>query len=582
MSYLTEAFRQLDLNEDMFSLDLDGVEAATDMLDKSDRKDDITVKDVFDTDAKDDSELKSSYIGQVIIECPICRTLLYKNKEDISLSEDGDMAVIDDCCPVCLSEEGFKIIGQVANFDFNEDSDIDVTIDGEEVEVEDSEEESEDDDLEESLKNHSLKEARKAKVKIRCKRRKLQEKKWDYQLKCGKALRQAIEDEDYVTIKDLLIKAWTELEDYFNDDYSSDIESIKYISLDDYDAEDELNYALDDLYDFCDNMNVWIPLLVEESLHEEKSKSKTKDLTTTKRTISYEFTKPDNHALLTSILDDYSYWKDKRDKLIDLINTLDVSEATKADTIQKLRNLKNEGAFYSTVGTYILGEKVLPASSSMNEGFNEVSVTTDGERLEMTQDPDTRKVTVTTEPIEENSEDSFGEDETLVALDSETEETIKSNSDAEVEDEEDSIDEESTDEEISEEEPTNEETSEEDIQEFDEESFDKLGESYLRNVYDNVKSYKTTSVKSTNPNQLIIEGIIKFTSGNQKATKFMFEANRKTPSGKLRFIGENLNITRGKKSFIITGRNKAGKFLSESLNYNYMVEGNKVRGRVKR
>ena len=36
--------------------------------------------------------------------------------------------------------------------------------------------------------------------------------------------------------------------------------------------------------------------------------------------------------------------------------------------------------------------------------------------------------------------------------------------------------------------------SEEDIEDFDEESFDELGESYLKEVYDNVNSYKTTKV----------------------------------------------------------------------------------------
>lgn len=109
------------------------------------------------------------------------------------------------------------------------------------------------------------------------------------------------------------------------------------------------------------------------------------------------------------------------------------------------------------------------------------------------------------------------------------------------------------------------------IDEFSEEDFDELGESYLKNIYSNIKSYKTTDASQAK-NSLKLEGIITFNSGKQKKTNFIFEAKDATKSGKVRFIGENAQICRGKKAFTLTGTIQNNKFLSESLNYNYQVK----------
>ena len=109
------------------------------------------------------------------------------------------------------------------------------------------------------------------------------------------------------------------------------------------------------------------------------------------------------------------------------------------------------------------------------------------------------------------------------------------------------------------------------IEEFDEESFDNLGESYLRQVYENVSGFKTSNVQSTT-NKIIVEGIISFNSGKKAKTKFMFEAKDATKSGKLRFTGLNENISKNKKAFTLTGILKENKLISESLNYNYSAQ----------
>ena len=66
--------------------------------------------------------------------------------------------------------------------------------------------------------------------------------------------------------------------------------------------------------------------------------------------------------------------------------------------------------------------------------------------------------------------------------------------------------------------------------------------------------------------------MIKFNSGKEKRTQFIFESKDATKAGKIRFIGENTQISRGKKSFLLKGSMNSGKFLSESLNYNYRTK----------
>lgn len=199
----------------------------------------------------------------------------------------------------------------------------------------------------------------------------------------------------------------------------------------------------------------------------------------------------------------------------------------------------------------------------LHEDFESATIETEDQIMSMSSD-DNGKVTITTEP--KADEEMVGE-ETIAPLDAADErEIIGSDTDDGLGGDE------------GEEIPAEEEApveDEVDMDEFDEESFDDLGESYLKRVYENVNSYKTTKV-SKKGNKLVVEGVIRFNSGKNKKTSFIFEALHRTKKGKVKFIGENAQITRGKKAFTITGslgRNK--KYISESLNYNYRQKDSK-------
>lgn len=203
---------------------------------------------------------------------------------------------------------------------------------------------------------------------------------------------------------------------------------------------------------------------------------------------------------------------------------------------------------------------------SLGEDFEHVEVSTDEQKLVMDAEED-GKITIESEPVA--NEADIAEDEFIQPVpelvkdeieDPEAEETVEVEAEEEV--------------------PSEDEEVDYDIDDFDEESFDGLGESYLKKVYENVSSYKTSNV-SMKDNSLIVEGVITFNSGKSKKTNFIFEAKTATKNKKLRFVGENKQITRGRKAFTLTGTlNENKSFITEKFNYNYTAKNSE--GKSKR
>lgn len=183
---------------------------------------------------------------------------------------------------------------------------------------------------------------------------------------------------------------------------------------------------------------------------------------------------------------------------------------------------------------------------SVNEEFEKVEVATEDQKVTLDADDD-GKLTIEAEPVKNTEEEA----EVLAPVPEEVADDIDATSE-DPQSEDDEVD--------------------YDVEDFDSDSFDELGEAYLKSVYENVSSYKTTDVSSQG-NTLVVEGLIKFNSGKMKPTKFVFEAKTATKNNKLRFIGENKNITRGRKAFTLTGTlNENKSFITERFNYNYMTK----------
>ena len=139
-NYLKEAFKALDLLDSendlilegrSFSLDNTGIEDFMNYM----NLDDIVVADidVVDPQAETEEDLKATYVGDTILECVACHNLSYCNPTEIEIDEEAVVANMFVECPVCLSNEGYKIVGTVAPY---EDVNVSTTSEAENVKVE--------------------------------------------------------------------------------------------------------------------------------------------------------------------------------------------------------------------------------------------------------------------------------------------------------------------------------------------------------------------------------------------------------------------------------------------------------------
>lgn len=614
-SYLTEAFKSLAmLNEEDFELNDDGVEEMQSVLSIHD--DPI---EIIDTEAETVADLEETHIGDAILDCVVCHSKLYKNPKDIIIDDAGEGSVVNygEECPYCYSTDGFKLIGQIAPFEFEQETEVkvdDEVVDNDEEEKEVEVDVEEKEEVDESVKgkatskisesakekfNKSLKEVLKtnsgktplkegyadvfqdlidraeswikdgydkdeairvaiddgliyssdiydiayhygvvndsellsncyemlfddlyreveepeeeeneslkecktfgsAKKREAVKESTLNEKNWAATIAAGSDLRKAISAGDYQAVLDSIEACYKEMLDkgiIDEDDFNDWIEDFHYIDLEDEDVEEEIDYALDNLYDACDNLNCWLAL--DEACNEDIKHTET-------------------------LVDDEG-------------TEVVVDGKTPQEAEQKARQLNQKlGNKMKTVAK----NKVV--DGKIQEEFEKVDIDT-GDQV----------IHISSEDKEEQELET--DKEMIVPPSPELEAEVDNNTEEAEEDKEDNS------------------TVDVDFNEFDEETFDTFGESYLKKVYNNVESYETTETKAKG-NELVVEGIIKFKSGKEKKTSFVFEAKDMTKSGRARFVGKNESICSSKKAFTLTGKFDGGKFLAESFNYNYRAK----------
>ena len=154
LDYINEAFRSLEsLNEDIFSVDHDGINELSDFM-SSDVNDEEKIS-IIDMDAETEDDLQDSYVGKIICDCNVCHSHVFKDKDQITIDEEGVVDIEDDC-PYCGEHNGFVIIGEIHEFNPNAEEEVEETPESEEVaETGEVEEVEEDETLDESL-NESL------------------------------------------------------------------------------------------------------------------------------------------------------------------------------------------------------------------------------------------------------------------------------------------------------------------------------------------------------------------------------------------------------------------------------------------
>ena len=106
----------VNLNDD------EDIKKGKELLADGEKKDD-NIEQIVDVDAETIDELKDSYIGNVILRCPVCRTLIYKKPEALKKDEEEeDIYNKEDACPHCGAEDGYELVGQVASLNVEPDT----------------------------------------------------------------------------------------------------------------------------------------------------------------------------------------------------------------------------------------------------------------------------------------------------------------------------------------------------------------------------------------------------------------------------------------------------------------------------
>lgn len=514
--YLQEAFKALDvLNEEDFNLDtVSGQEDFQDFIDTDEKSDFV---DIIDPETTEEDELKDDYLGKIILDCCVCHNKIYKDRDEIVFEDDEDVVNQDEECPICYSTDGFKIVGMIAPYEKTEEE--------EETEVEEKPEEEPEEEIEIEDKEE---------VEEGCSPRKR-----------NKKLREKFDSDKY------------------------DFEEVEEINSD-------VSVCLDKL-----SNKYYIVDMTNQEILDGGTKSAKRLIDTAREYF--------DESLLNPIKDIGSAVGDvlggvgkviggitgQKNEGCDLKEDADISEyqkwvdfdMKKYGRISGVTMRKIKAAGFSVVkdqyGDYEViadrkDECMMTSDGCHNrprrgfrkveEDFERVEIETDKEKMEMTADEE-GKVTVTTEPKEETVVPVDDTVQSEINPIEAPEEEVAVEDDLEVESPEEDVD----------------------ISDFSEEEFDELGESYLKKIYENVVSYKTDNVYN-HKNSIIIEGTINFNSGNKKKTSFIFESSGVNKNGKMRLIGENAQITRGKKAFTVSGKANEGKFIAESFKYNYQAK----------
>ena len=581
-NYITEAFKQLNLLEsEDISLDASGIEELRSFLDDAAVDPDEEMMDIYDLEAEAKEDLQKSYEGKVVLECTVCHSHIFEDKENISMDDDGE-ACKDIECPYCMSNEGYFILGEIAPFNqeeadaFAEDEEVDLP----EVDVEGAVDDIDEEDIVEESLTEEMKLDGVEELYDNDEIRGVEELEGVDELEGVEALHGPKHEDPINESCDKSLKEdFDDTLDAFYAEFDPDGDYENGFAAHTEDELDEWiywceNQGVDFDYDFANedsDRGYYAYLTINESLKSKKRKS---------------------------LKESKTPWVVSSDVDGEIARVESESEA-KATIAQMKRDDKKTRKGKKVTYSYKLDEgiidgiangisggiagSILGAASDINESIEDVTINTEDETMTMTTKED-GGVVVETSPKESFEDELDMEDsgeEMIVPITDETSEVIDVATDAlDSEDEEDfeAIKDEM---EESEDEFEEEPFEDEEFEEFDEESFNGLGESYLKRCYENVKGFKTTNVSSKGK-KLFVEGIIKFDSGNIKETQFVFES-----LGNGKFEGYNKQISRGKKTYKLSGSVKNNKLVCESLNYNYrskneLNESVRVYGTIKR
>lgn len=601
---INEAFQELKgLNEDTFSFDKKGFDRLQSFLTRD--LTDETVE-IIDPEAENNGELKPNYLNDCVLECCVCHDLIYKNPKDIVVDEETQKVNIDEECPHCYNAGGFKVIGQIKPL--VDETSLTVTVDGEfDVKVKEAEKTEAKEDASENLTEGTIRRQHLDVwsliyeqltdpgylVPVEGKHRQIVAGLYPYQRVSSDGeniVVEALTEEELQPAKDVVDKFKDQGASYmvkkekysrypyklviiapYSDDMVESLrEDVRSDSL-----KRELTSFLDDreydtsdpgVKDYINNAAEYIQMSRDagntysvEEWYKDTKENYPEDLKELKK----------KDSTYSNIEDEVLKIFDENDFDVEDEEVKKYAEAA-AEYIEDARNqwpqYSVEEWFEDTKENYPEDlDELKKVNESLKESFEKATIETADSKLSMESD-DSGKVTVVSEP-KKVDEDTYEGPETIAPVAEETADVIEANTE-ESKSEEAPEEEGESMEEVETEKDMPEDSEDIDIDEFDENEFNSLGESYLKEVYNNVDSFKTVR-GYINGDSLKLEGVITFKSGKKLNTSFLFESNLITKTGKVKLLGENLQFAQRKNSFTLTCSVKDKKLVMEALTYNY-------------
>ena len=528
---LMEAFKALDqLNEDVFSVDAEGIKKLNDFMQNDDSVDELSVFDIDSTEddvIRDDEKCNE---GDMILDCCVCHSKVFKPISEVVVDEESQIANAGEECPYCFSVEGYKIVGQV-KASGEEEASVD-----EEVSESDEDSIQGEPDVAEEVSDAPISDLdsdEEAEV---------QESVKDRIIKCHMKDRRIGESVDLLT-KDNTIASL--LRD--NMDKLSSITDVN-----------ELRDAIMDLVNESDIANKPAALKLKRDLYSKKSVGALLSTIGTYMTgekvikVGRNSTKSRKesfkHRRIIKESEDI-VMPDPYDKQF-VLSTEDVTDLVGKEVklIAALNRKDADDDFNSSF--YLTDDPECPVIEITRDSFTHADETEESDEVEdarkesfkhrrkMKEDVDTIRIT---------------DDDIVISM-----------SDNESEEKDNSV---LDNEEVSDEltvEPVSDEAKEQiDFNSIDRESAEDAIEESLKESFGNVKFFRCSNIVPRN-NRFIVEGVIGFNSGRKRNTNFVFKP-RKITESKVIFKGYSKELQESVKSMSLVCRNRGKKCIAESL-----------------
>jgi hypothetical protein len=477
------------------------------------------IEKIVDLDAETEEDILPSYVGKFIIQCPQCMTLFYKNEEDIEKSEETPEVVnINEICQHCGNSSGYNLIGRVGgieeseadNFDLDEIDENELDLDfSEEADEETTDEASEEEELNlDDLELDLPEEEEEAEEESEEVEESLNNSKLLAKIEKDNELK-ADEESEHLTLNEEaeIPVEDSELDEDLSDWYRKTFD--KPASIETQQAwEDELNGEMGEISDKRRNE-------LEKKFAQQRDWEK-----------RHEAPEADEAKKIPEA--------ETETVAVESLNNSELLDDAKKDSNLKSENdsenlTLNEG----DIGDWARKVFDKPASIKTQQAWE------DELNGEMGEISDKRRAELEKKFAQQRDWEARHAKPEIEAEEKEPEKVLATEAFADAED-------------------------------LDEESINKHLTEYFTQVYSNVKSFEATSC-SLNANELILEGLIKFNSGNEKTTTFRFES---TTEG---LVGKNADLTE-QAAFKLSAKTHNKVLITESFKYCYDIEGATVKG----